>query len=361
MADYKIHDNVHEALSHYEMPQKLGFGLSPGPLMYWAEYVDGMWGEGTLEANRPLQIQPSAKGLHYGQEIFEGMKAYRVGQPHVNLFRPERNWQRFNLSAQRMAMPEIPEQLFMEGVYLVTAFSEAAIPEESGQSLYLRPFMFATEPSLEVSGANRFVYIVVASPSESIHAGTMKVLIERDFTRAAIGGTGAAKTGGNYAASFASRAHAMSMGYHQSLWLDPINQKNIEELSVMNFFAVIGGELHTPALTGSLLEGVTRDSIIQLAQSMGIQVHQRAINIDELIAQIRSGECSEVFCCGTGVILSPIGALGEYDGTEHKVKIPDGEVSLAIRERLLGIQERRLEDPYGWISMIPDQYYPENQ
>ena len=358
MTSYSIHENVHEALSNYELPQKLGFGLSPGPVMYSAKYADGIWGEGILEANRPLQIQPSAKVLHYGQEIFEGMKAYRIDQERANLFRPERNWQRFNLSAKRMAMPEISQQLFMEGVYLVTAYSEAMIPAEPGKSLYLRPFMFASEPSLEVTGANQFVYMVIASPSESIHAGTMKVLIERDYTRAAIGGTGAAKTGGNYAASFASRQRAMAMGYHQSLWLDPVNQQNIEELSVMNFFAVINDELYTPALTGSLLDGITRDSIIQLAGSMGIRVYEQSLNIDELIRQIQSTDCSELFCCGTGAILSPIGALGEYNGTEYQVKYPDGKLSLAIREQMLGIQERRLADPYQWVQMIPDEYYP---
>lgn len=358
MTSYTIHENVHEALHNYEMPEKLGFGLSPGPVMYSVSYMDGMWGEGVLEANRPIQIQPSAKVLHYGQEIFEGMKAYRVDQARANLFRPERNWQRFNRSAKRMAMPEIPQQLFMEGVYLVTAYSEAIIPAASGQSLYLRPFMFATEPSLEVTGANQFVYMVIASPSESIHAGTMKVLIERNDTRAAIGGTGAAKTGGNYAASFASRQRAMALGYHQSLWLDPVNKKNIEELSVMNFFAVIKGELYTPALTGSLLEGVTRDSIIHLAQSMGVRVHQQPLNIDELIRQIQSTDCSELFCCGTGAILAPISALGEYDGTEYQVKYPDGKLSLVIRERMLGIQECRLEDPDHWVEWIPEEYYP---
>lgn len=361
MLRFSLHDNVFEALSRYEMPEKMGFGQSPGPLMFWAEYIDGLWGEGVLEASRPLQIQPSAKGLHYGQEIFEGMKAYRVGQSRANLFRPEQNWQRFNRSALRMAMPEIPQDLFMQGVYLVTAYSENMIPGNSGQSLYLRPFMFATEPSLDVSGANQFIFMVISSPSESIHSGSMKVLIERGHTRAAVGGTGAAKTGGNYAASFASRKRALEMGYHQSLWLDSVSQTNIEELSVMNFFAVIEGELYTPALTGSLLEGVTRDSIIQLARSMGMTVHQQAINIDQLIEQIHSGVCSELFCCGTGVILCPISHLGEHDGTEHRLAHETGPVAQAIRARMLGIQECRLEDPFGWVAHVPDAYYPQRE
>ncbi len=358
MSNYKIHEDIAAALSSYQLPVKLPFGLAPGPIMYSVEYVDGEWGDGLLEANKPLLLQPSAKVLHYGQEIFEGMKAYRVNQPRATLFRPERNWARFNQSAQRMAMPKIPEELFMEGVNLVTAYSETIIPEKSGESLYLRPFMFASETNLGVSGANQFTYMVISSPSEAMHPGTMKVLIERDFTRAALGGTGGAKTGGNYASSFASRQHAQSMGFDQSLWLDPRDQKNIEELSVMNFFAVINGELHTPRLTGSLLDGVTRDSILSLAELMGVQIHQRAINIDELIAQIQSGECSEVFCCGTGAIISPISTLGEYDGTRYQLVKSNGDLSLRLRESLLGIQESRLEDSFGWLRTIPDACYP---
>ncbi len=358
MSNYKIHDDIATALNGYVVPDQLGFGLVPGPIMYSAEYVDGAWGDGVLEANKPLLMQPSAKVLHYGQEIFEGMKAYRINSDRATLFRPERNWARFNQSALRMAMPEIPEELFMEGVYLVTAYSENVIPGSSGKSLYLRPFMFASETNLGVSGANQFTYMVVSSPSEAMHPGTMRVLIEREYTRAALGGTGAAKTGGNYASSFASRQHAQSMGFDQSLWLDPRNQKNIEELSVMNFFAVISGELHTPRLTGSLLDGVTRDSILGLAEYMGIGIHQRAINIDELIAQIKSGECDEVFCCGTGAIISPISTLGEYDGTCYELAKADGDLSLKLRDSMLGIQESRLTDNFDWLHTIPDRYYP---
>jgi len=359
MPQYQINDNVQNAVNRYVMPEQLGFGLSPGPLMYSASYREGAWHDDLLEAARPLQMDPSAKGLHYGQEIFEGMKAYRVGQARANLFRPERNWQRFNQSARRMAMPSISQQRFMEGVNLVAAYSEPVIPGGSGQSLYLRPFMFASEPSLEVSCADQFLFMVIASPSESIHSGPMRVLLERDFVRAAPGGTGAAKTGGNYAASFASRARAMSLGYHQSLWLDPVHRRYVEELSVMNFFAVIRGELVTPPLTGSLLAGITRDAILCLARVMGLEVREQAIAIDTLIRQIETGDCRELFCCGTGAIISPIALLGEADGGEYPLRVPEGELSLLIKERLLGIQERRLPDPFGWVQMIPQHYYPD--
>lgn len=358
MRKYTIHESTYEAIRQFELPELLGFGLVPAPIMYSAEYMDGIWGDGIVEPNRPIQLQPSAKVLHYGQEIFEGMKAYRVDQSNSNLFRPEENWKRFNTSAQRMAMPEVPRELFMEAIHLVTAHCEPVTPGKTGQSLYLRPFMFASEPSLEVSGANRFTFMVIASPSEAIHIGSMRVLIERDMIRASKGGTGSAKTGGNYAASFASREYAKSQGFDQSLWLDAQNKKTIEELSVMNFFAVIEGEIHTPTLTGSLLEGITRASLITLAKSLGMRVVERAIDIDELILQIKSGQCQEVFCCGTGVILSAIRELGEHDGTCYQLEKPEGEVSLVLRKKLIDIQERRAEDPFGWVEFVPEDFYP---
>lgn len=357
MINALIHDDAQSAVNAFELPEYLGFGRVPAPLMFWAEYMDGIWDQGILEPNRPIQLEPSAKVLHYGQEIFEGMKAYRVGHKRASLFRPERNWTRFNLSARRMAMPEIPRELFMEGLYLMSAWCESIIPGNTGQSLYLRPFMFATEASLDVSTANRFVFMVVGSPSEALHAGSMQVLIERRWIRAAAGGTGVAKTGGNYAGSFVSRQRAQQLGYNQTLWLDASNQDTIEELSVMNFFVVIKGELHTPALSGSLLDGVTRDSIIQLAHSMGIKVLERAIRIDELIGQIQSGDCSEAFCCGTAAIVSSISELGEEDGTRYC--LPQGALTQQLKERLLGIQEGTQPDPYGWVERIPLRYYPD--
>ncbi len=358
MQKYTIDQSTLSAVHKFILPEKLGFGLVPAPIMYSAEYMDGIWGDGYLEPARAIELQPSAKVLHYGQEIFEGMKAYRVGQTHSNLFRPEENWKRFNRSAQRMAMPEISLDRFMDGVYLVTAYCESLTPSNSGQSLYLRPFMFASEPSLEVSGANQFTFMVIASPSQAIHTDSMRVLIEREMIRASRGGTGAAKTGGNYASSFASRQIALEKGFDQCLWLDAQNHQSIEELSVMNFFAVIDGDLHTPALTGSLLPGITRDSIIQLAKLMGLKVIEEAINIDLLIGQIKSGQCSEAFCCGTGVILSPIKELGEHDGSCYQLARPEGDLSCQLRTKLIDIQERRAEDRFGWIETVPPQFYP---
>lgn len=358
MTQCHIHPDTMAAVYGYETPEQLGFGRLSGPIMFWAEYMDGFWGPGTLEPTRKIELMPSAKVLHYGQEIFEGMKAYRVEQEKASLFRPERNWARFNQSARRMAMPEIPEELFMEGVYRVAAYCESIIPGGSGQSLYLRPFMIATEPSLEVTGSDRFAYMVIASPSEAIQMSPMSVLIEREYSRAALGGTGGVKTGGNYAASFASRTNAQALGFDQTLWLDPASRRTIEELSVMNFFAVVAGKLLTPAPTGSLLEGVTRTTIIELAAEMGLEVSQQALDIDQLIDQIKDGRCSEAFCCGTAAIVNPIRELGEHDGSRYPLAKPEGDIAIALKQRLLDIQERRVEGPAGWVHEIPAEFYP---
>ena len=354
MQTVTINPGVAAAVEAFNMPAELHFGETQAPVMFRADFVAGQWRAGELLPYGPIAMDPSSKVLHYGQEIFEGMKAYRVGQPQTRLFRPERNWQRFNRSAARMHMPEIPQALFMAGVNLVSAYSESFVPGQNGQSLYLRPFMFATEPSLHVSRSNQYTFMVVASPSEGIQSGSLKVLIEREYTRTAPGGVGNAKTGGNYAASFFSAERAQSLGYAQTLWLDPRHHQYIEELSVMNFFAVIDGELHTPALSGSFLEGITRDSLIDLARHQGLVVHERSMAIDELIQQIQAGQCTEAFCCGTAAILLPFNALGEADGTLYPLPEPNGRVALQLKQQMLDIQEGRAEDVLGWMAAVPE-------
>ena len=349
-----IDPGVEQALNQFALPEQLHFGAVPAPVMFRADYVAGEWQAGELLPYGPIALDPSSKVLHYGQEIFEGMKAYRVDQANPQLFRPDRNWQRFNRSAARMHMPSISQDLFMVGVNLVTACCEPFIPRGGGQSLYLRPFMFATEPSLHVSRSDRYAYMVVASPSEGIQSGSLEVLIEREYTRTAPGGVGGAKTGGNYAASFFSADRARELGYDQTLWLDPKQHQYIEELSVMNFFAVIDGELHTPALSGSFLEGITRDSLIELARHQGLVVHERAMAIDELIADIASGRCTEAFCCGTAAILLSFKALGEADGVRYALPEPEGKVALQLKQKMLAIQEGRAEDELGWMVAVPE-------
>lgn len=286
------------------------------------------------------------------------MKAYRVERPHATLFRPDRHCSRFATSARRLCMPEVPEEVFLEGVCTLTAWCEALVPRRSCQSLYLRPFVIGTQPNLGLGVSRSNTFLVVASPSEVYHAGSMRVLVERNDTRAAVGGTGAVKVGGNYAASLLSSSNTKARGYDQSLWLDPQTRTTIEELSGMNVFAVIDGRLCTPRLNGSILPGITRDSLIQLARQLGYQVVEESMPVDDLLASIASGACSEAFASGTAAVVSPISVVADSDGTEYRLPQDPGPVAARLREELLAIQEGRSEDPFGWIYPIPRQHYP---
>lgn len=347
----EIHPDAAASLRGFELPERLGFGTVMAPVMFRATYQDGFWSSGALLPYAPLALDPAAKVLHYAQSCFEGMKAYRLQDGGIGLFRPERNAARMAHSAERLCMPPVPEKLFMDGVRTVTAWCANLVPATSGQSLYLRPFVFGAQPDLSVSASNCYEFYVIASPSEAYHAGNMRLWVEREDSRAAVGGTGDAKVGGNYAASLLSIARLRKRGFDQSLWLNPGNRRTVDELSGMNFFAVIGGELHTPALNGSILEGVTRDSLLALAAELGIRTRECAVDIDELLALVESGECSEAFACGTAAIVSPISVLGDGDRLHELSQVP-GPVAERLRRALLDIQEGRAEDKFGWMQRV---------
>ena len=342
---------VATSLRGFEMPEKLGFGTVMAPVMFRAVCQDGCWSGGELVPYAPLALDPAAKVLHYAQSCFEGMKAYRTTDGGIGLFRPERNAARMAHSAERLCMPPVPEKLFMDGVRIVAAYCANLIPANSGESLYLRPFLLGTQADLSVSASTSYEFYVIASPSEAYHAGNMRLWVEREDSRAAVGGTGDSKVGGNYAASLLSIARLKKRGFDQSLWLNPGNRKTVDELSGMNFFAVIEGELHTPALNGSILEGVTRESLIALAHDLGYTVHERAINVDELLELVCAGTCQEAFACGTAAIISPISVLGDGDETYTLSKAP-GPVAERLRAALLDIQEGRVEDKFGWMQRV---------
>ena len=349
---------VEKAMADFRLPEQLGFGVVMVPVMYIAEAVDGVWGQGRIQPYGPIELDPSAKVLHYAQEYFEGMKAYKVESSRATLFRPERHVARFATSARRLCMPEVPEEVFMEGVCTLTAWAEPYIPGRTCQSLYLRPFVIGTQPNLGLGVSSTNTFIVVASPSEAYHAGSMRLLVERTDTRAAVGGTGAVKVGGNYAGSLLSAARAKAKGYDQSLWLDPGTRTAIEELSGMNFFAVIEGRIVTPKLSGSILPGITRDSLIELAGSLGYDVAEETMPVDELLADIANGRCSEAFASGTAAVVSPVSVIADADETEYRLPEDPGPVAMRLKEALLGIQEGRQEDPFGWVRPIPVDYYP---
>jgi branched-chain amino acid aminotransferase len=348
---YLIRNDVWKSVADFRLPESLGFGLVPAPAMYSATFENGRWSRGELLPYGPIEILPGARALHFAEQAFEGMKAYRVGRAAANLFRANDNFARFRRSAERIAMTPVPEHLFMEGIEAVVGACTSFVPDRSGQSLYIRPFLFGTEPGYAVRASTTARFMVIANPSEAYAAGSMKVLIEREQVRAAAGGVGTAKTGANYAASLLASTRAVKQGYTVALWLDPTTRRNIEELSGMNLFAVIGNEMHTPALNDSILPGVTRDSLIVLAREAGWRVVERAMPIGDLLGQLSGGECSEVFACGTAAIVCPINVIGDADGREYRPAVVDREAR-SLRERLLAIQERRAPDPYGWIREV---------
>jgi len=359
MADlsFSVAPGVADAVKSFVLPEKLGFGTVAAPVMFAADWSEGTWGAGRLMPYGPIQVLPGARALQYGELVFEGLKAYRVGGDAPNLFRPEANWLRLKRSAERLSMPPPSEGLFMQALHAVTAACVDLIPRVSGRSLYLRPFLFGTEAGYVLRNSVEFTFMVIANPVEVYASGPMRVAVERRDVRAAVGGVGGAKTSANYAASLRASTAAVARGMTVALWLDAREQRFIQELSGMNVFAVINHELHTPALDGAILPGITRDSILELADGLGFKTVERPMDIDELLAQITSGECSEVFACGTAAIVSPIAALadGEAGDAAPRLYTPQRlDVAAArIREALLGIQERRAPDVFGWTRDVP--------
>jgi branched-chain amino acid aminotransferase len=338
-----------------------GWGQHFTDHMVTIRYAAGKgWYDARLEPYGPIPMDPASQVFHYSQELFEGLKAYRQADGTIATFRPYANAARMNRSARRMAMPEIPEQLFVDALELLVRTDRDWVPTKEGFSLYLRPFMFATTRALGVNQpADEYLFVVIASPSGNYYARGIKpvsVWLSRDYTRAAAGGTGEAKTGGNYAASFAGQAQAVEHGCDQVVWLDAVEHRWVEEVGSMNLMFVYGsGEtarLLTPALTGTLLPGITRDSMLKLAPDLGIPVEEGKISIDEWEAGCASGEITEVFGCGTAAVISPV---GHVKGPDREWSIGDGEpgeVSMRLREELIGIQYGARPDPYGWVHKI---------
>ena len=314
----------------------------------------GRWHDARIEPFGPIQMSPAAAVLHYAQEIFEGLKAYRHEDGSVWTFRPQANAARLNQSARRLALPELPEEMFLESLRLLVSTDQAWVPSGDGQALYLRPFMYASEAFLGVRPSRQVAYKVIASPAGNYFGGELKpvsIWVSRDYARAGHGGTGAAKCGGNYAASLAPQLQAAAHGCDQVLFLDPTRGNAVEELGGMNvFFVFKDGRLVTPALTGTILEGVTRRSVIQLAQDRGLDVQERTITLDEWRDGVASGEITEVFACGTAAVITPIGRL--FDGEDIIESAGGSEVTLDIRRELLELQTGRGEDRHGWLYRL---------
>lgn len=356
MIKVEIHPDAVERVKKFTIndPQ-LGFGKHVAPIMIQAAYDKGEWQSFDLLPYGPLQLDPCAKVLHYGQEIFEGMKVFRQPDESIIMFRPEMNAKRFNMSARRMAMPEVPVDQFLHACEVICAYSKHLVPNRLGESLYLRPFMIATEIGMGIKPSKQFLFLIVASPSGSYFSGSaVKVYIERDEIRCAPGGVGFAKTGANYAASLNSYARTIELGCDQTMWLDSVEHKYIEEMSGMNFFCIIDGKIITPTLTDTILDGITRKSIIDIARAEGYEVTERKISIDEVLSAIQENRCQEAFVCGTAAVIAPIASFMDKDKSVVELKEPQGKISMYLREKLVGMQAGRYEAPAGWIHPIKD-------
>lgn len=313
------------------------------------------WHDAKIVARQPFHMDPASSTLHYAQEIFEGMKAYRTPDEKTVLFRPRMNAKRFAESASRMAMPSVPEEIFVQSVEELVKVERDWIPAGDG-SLYLRPFMFGSESFLGVRPAREYIFCVIASPVGSYFKGGVKpisVWVTEKYSRASPGGTGAAKCGGNYAASLIAQAEAVKNGCDQVVFLDSTEHRWVEELGGMNiFFVMENGILVTPPLTGTILPGITRDSILTLARETGLTVHERAYSFEEWKLDAASGKLREAFACGTAAVVAPIGSVRHANG-EFTIGIDSNEsITRALRRKLTSIQRSECVDPYGWVHAI---------
>ena len=337
--------------------QDPGFGQVFTDHMVTARYSPGSsWHDARLTAYAPLTLDPATSALHYGQAIFEGLKAYRQPDGSIAVFRPEQNARRFQRSARRLAMAELPEQLFLDAVSALVTADRDWVPTRPGESLYLRPLEFALDPFLGVRPSREYQFLLFASPAGAYFSGGVQpvtVWLSTEYTRAAPGGTGEAKCAGNYAASLVAQAQAAEKGCDQVVWLDAVEHRYVEEMGGMNlYFVRSDGRLVTPALTGTLLPGVTRDSIIQLGADMGLEVEERRVSTEEWEEGSRDGTITEVFACGTAAVVTPVGRVKHAAGEFTVADGQPGAVTMKVREALLGIQHGTAPDPHGWMHRI---------
>ncbi|MGG4452205.1 branched-chain amino acid aminotransferase [Brevibacillus porteri] len=337
---------------------KLGFGVHFTDHMFTLDYTEGKgWHDPQIVPYSPLTLDPAAMVFHYGQAVFEGLKAYRNQEGKVRLFRPDQNFKRMNRSLERMSMPLIDEEFMVEALKQLVAVDKEWIPTESGQSLYIRPFVIATEPCFGVRASHTYKLVIVLSPVGAYYAGGMKpvkIYVENNYVRAVRGGTGNAKVAGNYAGGLKAQVEAKEKGYEQVLWLDGVENKYIEEVGSMNVFFKVKGEVWTPSLNGSILEGITRDSTIQLLKDWGIPVVEKRISMEDLHTAYVNGELEEAFGTGTAAVISPVGDLN-WNG--HQMIIngeKTGELTTRLYDEMTGIQYGEREDKFGWSVEVTE-------
>ncbi len=331
---------------------KLVFGKDFTDYMLEADWIDGEWTNAEIKPFQPLSFLPSMAALHYGQAIFEGIKAYKHDDGSAYIFRPYDNLKRFNISAKRMQMPEVPEEIFIDGLRQLVELEKAWIPGKPDHSLYIRPVMFATEEAIGVRPSNSYKFLILLSPTGFYYSTPMKILVEETYTRAAPGGVGFAKNAGNYAASLQAAHKAKEMGYDQVLWTDAFEHKWLQEVGTMNVFFIIDNIAITPSLDeGTILPGITRESVIQILTDMGVEVEERNISIDELMAAYEAGKYIEAFGTGTAATVSYIREL-RYKNDSMYFDTSKWRIAPEIKKQLNDIREGRAEDKYGWLMPV---------
>lgn len=335
---------------------KLGFGDIFTDHMFIMDYETGKgWFNPRIEAYKDFSIDPAAMAIHYGQAIFEGLKAYRGKNGGIYLFRARENFERFNRSARRMCIPEVDVEFSLESMKRLILLEKAWIPKNQGTSLYIRPSIFADEPHLGVRPANTYIFFIIVGPVGAYYKeglNPVKIYVEDFFVRAAQGGTGEVKTAGNYAASLYAAERAKEKGFTQVLWLDAAEHKYVEEVGTMNMFFVIDEEVIAAPLTGSILPGITRDSVLKIVKDWGIKASERSLTIDEIIDAAKDGRLKEAFGTGTAAVISPVGQI-TYKGEDHIVAGGKmGELSQRLYDEIVGMQYGEKADPHGWVERI---------
>ncbi len=329
----------------------LSFGSIFSDHMLISNYENGEWEIPKIVPYQAISLDPSAKIFHYGQSVFEGLKAYKDKHNEAFLFRPEDNCKRLNISSKRIAIPELPQAYFMEGLKKLLELDSAWIPTNEGSSLYIRPFIFATGKGFHASPANAYKFIIATAPSGAYFSGKVKVLIEETYSRSANGGVGYAKAGGNYAGQFYPTQLAVKKGYNQVIWTDDTSHEYIEEAGAMNIFVRINDTLLTGPVSDRILDGITRKSIIEIAKDEGIAVDIRKISVTELVEAAKNGSLKEMFGAGTAAVVSPISTFG-YRDTDYDLPELENTFSSRLKKRITDIQTNKAEDKFGWRVKI---------
>lgn len=331
--------------------ENLTFGNTFTDHMLICDYKQGVWEKPVIKPYEPFLIDPSAKVFHYGQAIFEGMKAYKDAQGDVWLFRPDENYRRFNKSAARLAMPEVPEDVFMEGMKKLIDIDREWVKHGEGSSLYIRPFMIATGPGVIAAPAQFYRFMIILSPAKAYYSGEVKVIIAEHYSRAANGGIGAAKAAGNYSAQFYPTKLANEMGFQQIIWTDDATHTKLEEAGTMNVFFRINDTLYTAPTSERILDGVTRKSLIDIAKRENIDVEVRSVLVDELVAAAEDGSLKEIFGAGTAAVVNPIVGFS-YKDKYYELPKQENPVALRLKKMLTDLQYKRAEDTFGWTMKI---------